>query len=509
MKDHGQNERKLLGRTEGVLGSGNPMVPISPVEMDPQGSEARRHRRGMRPAVGIRPVPQRVNNELTDEVGKTKVMPLSVEAEEFSLRTGPRRRVTAGAGSDGIGDYLPSRTGPGKIAIRCDAVVPTTAEVWAAALADTAGAVALVDRAGTNVSAVAGMKFSAVAEVHSSAIDDEGDPSVIRTSRQWSAVVLDPMAAPRKDCGPMHEMSDLEPLKHSVLEVSLEGGDRSVKEVAMPYQFEHSGMDRAADLISEMSVQEPLEHSVLEVPLEVGDVSVDSMTVLDPLEHSGVSVHAEPLSAYLPRMHSEESRNEGGDPRDHPGEDSTFQDLREEVKQAPPEDGEAIVVGAVGSAAPWFLTGWAEDMEVEFMIDTGCQVTILATSVFERMCAADPQVRSRLRPCGRRLVSADSSPLTLKGELELNVVFPGLSCDMLFVVDSIGSDGLLGTEALQSCLPHQLDLRTGQLWTEGRSTLQLHQQRLIPEVQGFLMTSVVLPPDREIVAPFSVSGVRL
>ena len=113
-------------------------------------------------------------------------------------------------------------------------------------------------------------------------------------------------------------------------------------------------------------------------------------------------------------------------------------------------------MGAVGSAAPWFLTGWANDMEVEFIIDTGCQVTILATSVFGRMCAADPLVRSRLRPC--RLVSADSPPLTVKGELELSVVFPGLSCDMLFVVASIGSDGLLGKEALQSCLPHQLDL---------------------------------------------------
>ena len=49
----------------------------------------------------------------------------------------------------------------------------------------------------------------------------------------------------------------------------------------------------------------------------------------------------------------------------------------------------------------------------------------------------------------------------------------------------------------------------GQLWAEGRSTLQLHQQRLIPDVQGFLMTAVVSPPDSEIVAPFSVSGVRL
>ena len=58
--------------------------------------------------------------------------------------------------------------------------------------------------------------------------------------------------------------------------------------------------------------------------------------------------------------------------------------------------GEAIVVGAVGSAAPWFLTGWAHDVEVDFMIDTGCQVTILATTIFEHMCAVDPRVRSEL-----------------------------------------------------------------------------------------------------------------
>ena len=108
----------------------------------------------------------------------------------------------------------------------------------------------------------------------------------------------------------------------------------------------------------------------------------------------------------------------------------------------------------------WFLTGWTNDVEVEFMID---------------MCAADPQARSKIRPCARRLVSADSSPLTVIGELELDVVFPGLRCIMCCVVASIGSDRLLGTEALQSCLPHQLDLQTGQLWADGRATLQLHR----------------------------------
>ena len=63
---------------------------------------------------------------------------------------------------------------------------------------------------------------------------------------------------------------------------------------------------------------------------------------------------------------------------------------------------------------------------------------------------------------------------------------------------SIGSEGLLGTEALQSCLPHQLDLRTGKLWADGQSILQLHQQcqavRVSVYTEGLLM-------DIEIVAP--------
>ena len=172
------------------------------------------------------------------------------------------------------------------------------------------------------------------------------------------------------------------------------------------------------------------------------------------------------------------------------------------------ETGEAIVVGAIGSAAPWFLTGWAHDIEIEFMIDTGCQVTILSTTVFQRMCTVNQAVRSTLQPCRRRLVSTDSSPLMVQGQLELDIVFPGVGCTMMFVVANIGSDSLLGTEALQSYLLHQLDLRTGQLWADGWSMLQLHQQRLTPDLDGLLTTSVVKPPDSEIVAKFSESGIR-
>ena len=45
----------------------------------------------------------------------------------------------------------------------------------------------------------------------------------------------------------------------------------------------------------------------------------------------------------------------------------------------------------------------------------------------------------------------------------------------------VSPDGLVG----HGGLPHQLNLRTGQLWSDGWSTLQLHQQRLAPELNGF------------------------
>ena len=86
----------------------------------------------------------------------------------------------------------------------------------------------------------------------------------------------------------------------------------------------------------------------------------------------------------------------------------------------------------------------------------------------------------------------------------MTIVFPGLQCDMVLVVAGISSEGLLGTEALQSCLPHQLDLRTGQLWADGQSTLQLHQQRQTVRAATQIKGSLVMPPASEIVVPVSI-----
>ena len=77
------------------------------------------------------------------------------------------------------------------------------------------------------------------------------------------------------------------------------------------------------------------------------------------------TVHRLPPFA-LPKVVSESRQSDGPTWIDRP-----------EYTGSRPESGEAIVVGAIGSAVPWFLTGWAHDVEIEFMIDTGCQVAIL------------------------------------------------------------------------------------------------------------------------------------
>ena len=112
-------------------------LPVSTLEMgDPT--------RGMRPAGAGRSAPLKpvvdVSNMRKNAVGR----PLSVEATEFSPTLGPQTRGTAGC------------------------VAPST----------IAGSMALVDCAGLSIPVVAG-KFSAVAEVHSSAVDVEDDTLVV------------------------------------------------------------------------------------------------------------------------------------------------------------------------------------------------------------------------------------------------------------------------------------------------------------------------------------------
>ena len=90
---------------------------------------------------------------------------------------------------------------------------------------------------------------------------------------------------------------------------------------------------------------EPFEHSVPEDPQSRGDGLVSDMDERVDLR-----------SACLPRISS-----------DAQGVDVALLDDQSEADQSQTEPGEAIVVGAAGSAEPWFLTGWAHDVEVDFL----------------------------------------------------------------------------------------------------------------------------------------------
>ena len=206
---------------------------------------------------------------------------------------------------------------------------------------------------------VTGTRFRTVTEVYAPFEETEGDP------QGDDRKVNQNFNTPEEDTGS-------HPLEHS-----------GVKEGGRP-EYGMTEFDCTAQ--EEEIVSHPLEHSGV---VEWAGVS-DGLKKRSPPESFEICTDPAPVRKALeeePMEHSAPSGTPNG------GSEPLNTDVQEET-----EDGEAIIVGAVGSAAPWFLTGWTNEVEMEFMIDTGCQVTILATSVFEKMCMAHPQVRSRIRP---------------------------------------------------------------------------------------------------------------
>ena len=102
---------------------------------------------------------------------------------------------------------------------------------------------------------------------------------------------------------------------------------------------------------------QPIEHSALvRGSHDVGDSSVDGVTVSDKIEHSGVRDSAAQPSIGQLMRNSDVSKDWEDGWRDRMCDDNTPPDIQTEDRQLPPTEEEAIVVGAVGSAAPWFLT---------------------------------------------------------------------------------------------------------------------------------------------------------
>ena len=434
--------------------------------------------------------------------------PLSPLAESFTPRPTSEEQQTQQQYTDNDLDRSPAKTGLGEMESPQDSIKCKIATIGSASPIEIGKPVAMADVAEPRGPAGTGAGGPVVARTRLTAVADRTGASGPRRSETGAPVVtgirfqigndMTEASGPAvtgaggsvkvvKGFTPVREIAEAGGVTGTETGGPVVAGTRflAVAEVYAPIEETEGGQ------LSDISKLDQRSETVVSKDTRRRSISENGAHYTDPDAIRG-TLDTEQVE--FPSVHR--SPNGGNEPVDSDSAGDTA-------------EGDTIMVGVVGSAAPWFLTGWTNDVEVEFMIDTGCQVTILATSVFKKMCEIHPEVRNGLVPCAQRLVSADSSPLTVMGRINLNVVFPGLQCDMCCVVAGIGTDGLLGTEALQSCLPHQLDLRTGQLWADGRSTLQLHQQKPTPKVGGSLITAVVLPPDSEVVANFSINGGHL
>ena len=379
------------------------------------------------PSKDIRSVPEGNCNVWTRGVQEPVATPLSPLAESFNPRPTSEEQQPRSSYTDNDLDRSLARTGSSKKETTRDSIKRKIATIGTAGPIETGEPVAMADvaeppgSAGTGAGGlvVAGTQFTAVADrTGASGLgrSETGEPVVTEMRIQTGIDVADASGPAATGAG---GSVGVEKGFRPVSGIARAGGPAgtgaggpvvagtrflAVADVYAPFE------DREDDPQSGLRRFEPVPETITEV------------TRSHPLRHAGVTkgavVNKESGSGAQDTDSDaigEASDNEQvGFPflnQSPSGENSLWDaDGAEDTAE-----GDAIMVGVVGSAAPWFLTGWTNDVEVEFMIDTGCQVTILATSVFKRMCEIHPQLRTELVPCVQRLVSADSSPLMVLG----------------------------------------------------------------------------------------------
>ena len=236
------------------------MGPTSPSELGrghlaPLGRNVGVPQRGMRPAGVVGPSGQVAPVGVLDVKRKSAIRPLSVEAVEFSPTLGPRMDVIAGR------ETVPSGASGVAPAVVADFPVPMGA----------------------------GVRFSAVAEVHASASEVDDDILVVQASEQHTVLFIDPGRAPRVESVPTVGAFVSEPLEHSVQRVDLDG--RPTEGVLVLEPLEHSVLDISLDsgpMEGNLDL-EPLEHSVSEEDQTGGPM--EGEFGLEPLEHSVLDMH--------------------------------------------------------------------------------------------------------------------------------------------------------------------------------------------------------------------------
>ena len=110
----------------------------------------------------------------------------------------------------------------------------------------------------------------------------------------------------------------------------------------------------------------------------------------------------------------------------------------------------------ISGAGHWFLEGWIG----EFLVDSGSSVTAMSDSLCQTLVCAGAPVGA-LRSTSRTLRGANGAPIGISGCSHCVVSFMGLQTE--FLICDLSTNAIIGTDTLESVLPHTLDIKNGLL----------------------------------------------
>ena len=383
-------------RTTGV--ETGPAGPCD-IEMDqrPMGHPTPASRRldgARRPARDIRSVPEGNRNVRTQGVQEPVATPLSPLVESFYPRSTSEEQQPRSSYMDNGLDRSLAKTGSSKVETTRNNIKRKIATIGKAGPIETGEPVAMADVAEPPGSAGTGAGGPVVAGTQFTAVADRTGASGLSGSETGEPVVTEMRIQTGIDVADASGSVGVEKGLRPVGGIAGAGGPAgtgvggpvvagtwflAVADVHAPFEDREddpqSGLEKFEPVpgtITEVTRPQPLRHADVTEEVAVNEESGSGAQNTDS-DVIGEASDNDPTG--FPFLHQSPS-----------GENSLW-DAEGAEDTA---EGDAIMVGAVGSAAPWFLTGWANDVEVEFMIDTGCQVTILATSVLSECVKSTP-----------------------------------------------------------------------------------------------------------------------
>ena len=144
-----------------------------------------------------------------------------------------------------------------------------------------------------------------------------------------------------------------------------------------------------------------------------------------------------------------------------------------------------------------FVAGCVNHCGVNFLIDSGSSITVIATRIFSKIPVSR---RPNLKNYSEQVILADGSKMEILGKCTLSLVLGNIETQHTVVVANIESEGLLGSDFL--CKPNcVLNFRECVLEMEGESIPYRELMGCMTVCRVKIAETITLPAGKEVLAP--------